>query len=312
MNADVLSRAPVMVIKTDLLHHQLGDKKLSDIFSKIEEGEGIGKFKTENGILLREWKGKAPHRPGEAKWVPVIPASLRYEVMKACHDDPTAGHLGFRRTYKKIHDRFWWKGMKKDVKHWVDSCQDCATRKSPNNLRADHMEPIPVGTAWGTIGMDFIGPLPHTKRGNQYILVFTEYLTKWVEAFPTTNCKAETVAKFFVEDVVARYEAPMKIISDRGTHFHNKLILETCRLLGISQSLTTAYHPQTDGLTERFNQTLVDMLSKYIGDNSKDWDELIPYVLFGYRTAVQESTRETPFYLMFGRDPVLPIDVALR
>jgi hypothetical protein len=118
-------------------------------------------------------------------------------------------------------------------------------------------------------------------------------------------------SKFFVEDVVAWYGAPMKIISDKGTHFHNKLISETCWLLGISQNLTTAYHPQTDGLTERFNQTLMDMLSKYVRDNSKDWDELIPYILFGYRTAIQESTRETPFYLMFRRDPVLPIDVAL-
>jgi hypothetical protein len=89
--------------------------------------------------------------------------------------------------------------------------------------------------------MDFIGFLPHTKRENQYILVFTEYLMKWVETILTMNYKAEIVAKFFVEDIVARYRAPMKIISDRGTHFHNKLILETCKLLEISQSLTTTY-----------------------------------------------------------------------
>jgi hypothetical protein len=98
------------------------------------------------------------------------------------------------------------------------------------------MQLILVETTWRTIGMDFIGPLPQTKRGNQYILVFTEYLTKWVEAFPTVNCKAETVAKFLVEELIARYRAPVKLISDKRTHFNNRLILETCNLLEISQS----------------------------------------------------------------------------
>jgi hypothetical protein len=93
---------------------------------------------------------------------------------------------------------------------------------------------------------------------------------KWVDICPTTNYKAKTIAKFFVEDIVAKYEAPMKIISDRWTYFYNKLILETYRLLEISQSLTTTYYPQIDKLTEGFNQILVNMLSKYIRNNSKD------------------------------------------
>jgi transposase InsO family protein len=114
-----------------------------------------------------------------------------------------------------------------------------------------------------------------------------------------------------VEELIARYGAPAKLISDKGTHFNNRLISETCNLLGISQSLTTAYHPQADSQTERFNQTLVDMIAKYVENNAKDWDELIPYVLFGYCTVIHEATKESPFYLMFGRDPVLPIDVAL-
>jgi hypothetical protein len=246
------------------------------------------------------------------KWQCVIPASLTYEILKANHDDPVAGHLAFKRTFHKIRERYWWKDMKKDIQHWVESCRDCGSRRTPNDLKAEHMEPIPVGDPFQTIGMDFIGPLPRTKKGMQYILVITEYVTKWAEAFATEDCTAMTVAKILVEEFITRHGAPAKIITDRGKHFKANLIADLCRLLGIEQNFTTAYHPQTNGMTERFNKTLATMLSKYAQDTIDNWDEMIPYVLFAYRTSLHESTLETPFYLTYGRDPTLPIDVALR
>jgi len=202
--------------------------------------------------------------------------------------------------------------MKHDIQIWVASCTSCASRKTPTRLQVDHMEPIPVQEAFEIMGMDIVGPLPRSNRGNVYLLVFTEYLTKWAEAFPIMKTDALSIAKVLVEEIICRYGAPKRIISDQGSNFISAVIANICTTLGIQRNITTAYHPQTDGLTERFNKTLASMISMYTSRDQKDWDEHVPFILFAYRTAIQESTLEKPFYLMFGRDPQMPVDIALN
>ncbi|MHB1799638.1 MAG: reverse transcriptase family protein [Vulcanimicrobiaceae bacterium] len=319
INADALSRAPVsesvnLILGSDrLIEAQARDVEIQKIVKEITI-KPSSEFQIEQDVLVRRYTPlNSSRRARGIVTQSVLPASLVYEVIRAFHDEPLGGHLGFKKTYNKIKERFWWKGMKKDIQHWVNSCMDCAMRKSPPNLRPDYLQPIPVGQPFEMVGMDFIGPIhPKTKSGNQYILVFTDYLTKWPEAFATKDSTASTVAKYLVEEVIARHGAPIKLLSDRGKAFLSNIVDETCKLLGISQKFTTAYHPQTDGLTEKFNGTLVHMLSKFLKKNFANWDELIPYVLFAYRTSLQESTLETPFFLVYGRDPIVPIDVALR
>ena len=115
------------------------------------------------------------------------------------------------------------------------------------------------------------------------------------------------MATLLVEHVISRHGVPAELLSDRGQNFLSALMAEVCKIMGIHQVNTTAYHPQTDGLVERFNRTLTNMLAKTVEKNGRDWDRHLPYVLFAYRTSVQASTGESPFFLMYGRDARLPI-----
>ena len=153
--------------------------------------------------------------------------------------------------------------------------------------------------------------LPKSKRGRQYAVVFMDYLTKWPEVFPTTDQTSLTIAKLLVEHIIPRHGVPRELLSDRGGSFLSQLIVELYQLLGIKKTSTTAYHPQTDGLIERFNRTLIDMLSKSVDKDPKEWESKLPFVLFAYRSSPQESTGFSPFYLLYGRDPTLPIDEVL-
>ena len=241
----------------------------------------------------------------------VIPQSLKYEILVNTHDDVTAGHLGVTKTYAKIKARYYWKGMYQDVDHWCKSCADCATRKTPKNRLKAPLLPIPVEGAFDRVAVDCLGPLPPSILGNRYIVVFSDYLTKWPEAFAVSTIEASTIARLLVDEIVARHGAPRTLLSDRGSNFLSNLISEVCKLLSIRKLNTTAYHPQCDGLVERFNATLAQSLSMYVSKNQRDWDSFVPSVLFAYRTSISETTRETPFYLLYGREPRLPLDVSL-
>jgi transposase InsO family protein len=162
------------------------------------------------------------------------------------------------------------------------------------------MSPIEVNEPFEMVGVDVIGPLPQTTKGNEYLVVFTDYLTKWPEAFAVPNQESLTIAKLLVEEIICKHGAPKKLLSDRGKNFLSDLMHDIATIMKIKKVNTTAYHPQTDGLTERFNKTLIQMISMYTDKNQHDWDEFLPFVLFAYRTSVQDSVKETPFFLMYG------------
>ena len=130
-------------------------------------------------------------------------------------------------------------------------------------------------------------------------------------AVATSDQTALTIAKLFVEQIVCRHGVPAQLLSDCGAAFLSHLLTEICKLLGVEKLNTTAYHPQTDGLVERFNRTLTDMLAKKVEQSEKNWDNHLPFVLFAYRASLQESTGESPFYLLYGRDPRLPTTLGL-
>lgn len=159
------------------------------------------------------------------------------------------------------------------------------------------------------MGVDIL-QLPLTERGNRYVLVFMGYLTKWVEAFAIPDQNATTIARILVEEIFCRHGAPEQLLSDRGANFLSELIQEICKILSVKKINTSGYHPQSDGLVEKFNSTLISLLSK-VAKSGKDWDRHLPFVLFAYRASVQESTRESPFYLLYGRDARLPSESVL-
>ena len=194
--------------------------------------------------------------------------------------------------------------MRSDIAKWCKACIVCATRR-PGRAVKPLLTPIPVAGPFDRVGVDVI-QFPKSEKGNRYAIVFVDYLTKWPEAFPAEDQTALTIAKLLVIEIVPRHGVPSELLSDRGTAFLSSLMFEVYRLLGVKKTNTTAYHPQTDGLVERFHRTLTDMLAKTTEPGGADWDDRLPFTLFAYRASLQESTQESPFFLLYGRDPVLP------
>ncbi len=219
--------------------------------------------------------------------------------------------MGIQKTYEKLRRKYYWFGMFKDVEHWCKSCVDCAMKKSPRYRRRAPLLPIPVEGAFDLVAVDILGPFPVTNSGSRYIVVFSDYYTRWPEAFALPSCEAHRLASLFVNEIMIRHGSLRCILSDRGRNFLAAIVKETCRLMNTSKLNTTAYHPQTDGLVERFNGTLAETLSMFVSTNQKDWDEHIPQVLFAYRVSPNATTGESPFYLLYGREPRLPLDISL-
>ena len=183
----------------------------------------------------------------------------------------------------------------------------CASRKGTGRKRHPPLQSIPVGGPFEIVGVDVL-QLPLSNQGHQYAVVF---VTKWPEVFAVADQKAETIARLLVEHVIARHGVPERLLSDRGPNSPSALVQEVCKLIGTTKVNTSGYHPQCDGLVEKFNSTLINMLAKSVDKYGRDWDAHLPYLLFVYRVAIQDSTQASPFYLLYGRELVLPTATAL-
>lgn len=261
---------------------------------------------TDNGVLFRRWK---PHGDDGIEYRQlVLPKSYRSKVLQLGHELPIAGHLGRRKTTKRILQRFYWPTIHNDIAEYVKGCPTCQKTERRGKKRAP-LQPLPIqGEPFQRIAMDIIGPLPKTRRGHEYILVICDYATRYPVAIPLKRFTAVEVAEQLV-DTFAQYGIPKEILTDQGTNFTSKLLAELYGLLGVRALKTAPYHPQTDGLVERFNQTLKNMLRRVLVEDKRDWDRLLPYVLFAYREVPQASTGFSPFELVYGRDVRGPLDV---
>ena len=154
-----------------------------------------------------------------------------------------------------------------------------------------------------------MGPFPPSTKGNKYILVITEYLTRWREAEPLPDMAASTIATTLLQRVIFPHGCPTKILSDQGPQFRSEVMTVLSKSLGIQQLFTTPYHPQTNGLTERMNRTIKQIIASYVDPLHTNWDEILPYAVHAYNASVQASTRVSPFRAMYGRDPRFPPDI---
>ena len=262
----------------------------------------------ENGILLfNRWEERSGTKSARRL---VLPAKYREKVLKHLHDVSTASHLGQKKTWRKVTQRYYWPGVRKFVQWWVATCQMCQSFKNPQRKPRAELKQYQVGVPFERIAMDIIGPLPQTDSGNLYILVICDYFTKYVEAIPLPDQKAETVTRAFMTNWVSRLGCPRELHTDRGSNFLSEVFLNLCVLLDIKKTHTTARHAQSDGLVENFNKTLEKMLAMCVSKNQFDWDLWVPYTLLAYRSCVHDSTQETPFLMTYGREVALPLDVA--
>ena len=234
----------------------------------------------------------------------IPPAGDRKYLFEEAHSGKFCAHLRDAKVHGELSKHYWWPRMRANISEWCQGCLVCATRQ-PGRAVQPPLTPITVEGPFHRVGVDVI-QFVKSYSGNQYAIVFTDYLTKWPEVFATRDQTAFTIAKLFVEEIVCRHGVPSQLLSDRGAAFLSYLMTEICKLLGTNKINTTAYHPHTNGLTERFNRTLTNMLAKKVEQSGKDWDQHLPYILFAYRASMQESVKESPFYLLYGRDPRLP------
>ena len=239
----------------------------------------------------------------------VLPQKCRKVVLRLAHDIPLAGHLSIRKTRARVLQRCYWPGVFTDIANYnCCTCEVCQ-RSQPRRPTKAKMVTIPLITKpFQQIVMDFVGPLPRTQHGNQFILTMCDYTTRYPEAIPLPSTEAGCVAKELMP-VFVRVGLPDEILMDQGSNFMSALLREVYRLLNIQRICTTPYHPQTDGLVERFNRTLKAMLKKFVSRNQKDWDDCLPYLLFAYREVPQESTGFSPFELLRGSKVSGPLDV---
>lgn len=242
----------------------------------------------------------------------IVPSALHADILSASHDEPSSGHLGFTRTLARIRQHYYWPKLTQDVKHYVKMCRECQRRKAPPQRPAGFLKPIvPPAQPFQQIGMDLLGPFPKSHDGNRWIVVATDYMTRYCEIKALPRGTASEIAHFFMKNIVLRHGAPAVVITDRGTAFTAQMMEDVLQLSGTAHRKTTAYHPQSNGLTERINKTITDMLSMYVDRDHKNWDDILPYITFAYNTAVQETTGFTPFRLLHGREAATMLDVML-
>ncbi len=256
------------------------------------------------GVLYR----KIQIEGGEEKMQLVLPREFRSTALSGLHND--VGHLGRDKTLNLVRARFFWPGMSKDVEEWIRNCDRCIRRKTPTNQRAPLVN-IKTTQPLEMVSLDFLS-LETSRGGYANILVITDHFTRYAQAVPTRTQTAKATAEALVNHFILHYGLPKRLHSDKGANFMGQLISEMCKVLGIEKSNTTAYHPQGNGMTERFNRTLLGMLGTLDPEKKVDWKAHVAPLVHAYNACRHDSTGYSPFFLMYGREARLPIDLVLN
>ncbi|KAL1246972.1 hypothetical protein QQF64_034274 [Cirrhinus molitorella] len=283
---------------------QRKDESLKSLFEKAASGKGQNlcdeKYVIVNNVLYLQSNDVTRL---------IVPKCCRPLVLHLAHTIPWGGHLGQQKTYTRITSRFHWPSLYTDVQTYCNTCATCQKTSVVTQRGRAPLYPLPViSTPFRRIAMDIVGPLERSSAGHQYILVICDYATRYPEAFPLRSITTPKIIQALVQ-LFSRVGIPEEILTDQGTNFTSRLMGQLHRQLGITAIRTSAYHPQTDGLTERFNQTLKNMLRKFVSDTGRDWDKWLPFLLFAYREVPQASTGFSPFELLYGWQVQGPLDL---
>jgi hypothetical protein len=224
------------------------------------------------------------------------------------HKSLVTGHFGVTKTLELITRQYWWPGIREQVREFISHCDSCQRVKAANHKVGGLLQPLQIPHhKFESISMDFITQLPMTKSGKDAILVVVDRLTKYAHFIATTtDVGAKGVAELFRDRVFALHGLPREIISDRDPRFTGNFNEALFKLLGTRQAFSSAFHPETDGQTERLNRVLEDYLRHYISPTMDDWDSLLATAEFSYNNAYHASIATTPFRLVYGHDPRLP------
>jgi len=311
----LLKAEPTAYVPVNFRDEQLQDSRLYEIIHFMETDELPGdrararKVATQQSLFvildgILYYLDKRSNRTRVA-----VPHHLKEKILMAEHRGVTGGHFSGKRTYSALAYRWWWEGMYSDAIKYAENCPECTIVTGMGRHNKPPLHPIPVSRPFQIIGVDLM-ELPKTRRGNKYVIVFQDYLTKWPLVYPLPDQRAVTIARVLVEEVIPFFGVPESLLSDRGTNLLSHLMQELCTMLGITKLNTTAYHPQCDGMVERFNRTLKSMLRKHASRFGNQWDNYLSMVLWAYRNTPHDSTGEKPSFLLFGTDLRSPTEAA--
>jgi hypothetical protein len=259
----------------------------------------------DDGMLMRYVgpRGK-PWEDEGLYWRIWLPESLKEKVMVALHEEPTAGHLGIRKTYLRVDQRFYWEGMHKDIVQFVSKCMKCQEVKIRTIPLAPPSSFHPEGP-WQLVFTDLMGPYPKTAAQNTHLLVVVCGFSKYIEIFPLRSPDAKKVTDRLWQ-VCCRWGVFKTIVSDNGTQFTSGYFHEWCKSRGISPFHISAYHAQSN-MTERYNRTIKTMIVSFI-QKCRDWDKNLHEIAFAMNSAVSDTTKFSPAYLATGREFRCPLD----
>ena len=294
---------------TKLKDEQLRDPRIQEIIVQLRSKSNNLPFVFKNNIL---YKLIQPSNKAKRKLeIICLPSSMVPTLIQACHDDPmTGGHFSTDRIYYKIKHQYWWPRMIHTIKQHIKSCFLCQQYNISRQKKPGQLRPIsPPEGPFALIGIDYCGPLKQTPRDNQYVLVITDYFTRHVTAIALPRCTAEMTAQALFNEYFCKYGVPAVILSDQGSHFRNQLMENIKYLIGYNHIYSTPYRPQTNGIVERFNATFIPQISKLQDTHHNNWDEYLQAVVFAYNTGIHKTTKYSPYELLYGRSPRLPINI---
>ena len=239
----------------------------------------------------------------------VILKAWRYTILVETHDK--MGHQGNNQMYSLIKRQYYWKGMAKDVKDYIQQCPACRQEKAWVQSYPLHMTEIP-DRPFDKITMDLVTDFTESSKGNKHILTIIDLLTGWPEVIPIQNKSADTITKAFIRHYLPRHMCPQFILSDNGTEFKNQIFDKVTKDLGIERIFSAPYHPQSNGKLETFHKFLKSTLKKMCAEDQDNWDDYVEQVLGTYRGVPNLMTGESPFFLVYGRDGNQPFHQLLQ
>ena len=240
----------------------------------------------------------------KGRWYVPSNKELKNKILKAEHDSRVAGHFGQFKTLERIKANFYWPKMDQEVEEYVRSCDSCQWNKATRHKKYGQLDPLDIpNRPWDDISMDFIVGLPESS-GHTKIWVVVDRFSKMAHFIPlSTDTPMKEIANIFLREIWRLHGLPNSVVSDRDSRFQSKFWLCVMELLDVDVRMSTAFHPQTDGQTERVNQILEQYLRSYCSYQQDDWAELLPLAEHAYNSAVSESTKFSPFEANYGFSP---------
>jgi hypothetical protein len=238
----------------------------------------------------------------------------RKKVITALHSGSSGGHFASISIVNRIRSAgYWWPFLHRDVKIFVQSCDQCQRTGAPSFRNHWPLTPIIPLAPFEKWGIDFIGPIfPISARKKRYIILATDYATKWVEAKATWKNDAQTSASFLFEEILMRFGHPLELVSDRGIHFLNDVIVDLTTKYLIKHRKTTPYNPKANGLTERANRIIGKILNRLVSAHKTNWDRKLPSAVHAYNTTEKSTIGQTPYFLTFGQTAIHGIELEVE